>query len=941
MKWVVYNKEGVERCEIRSLEYSGSFMGERFISLSIKSPEPILWGIGDYLDYRGERFTLNYIPTVVKKSSANSAGDAFAYDGVRLDSYIDELIRCEFLDYVFNDNLIHFSSLPTFGFHASTIQDLANRLQANLDRVYKGSNKWTIITNTENVAVSNVFVNVDKQKVWDGLALVFSIFKSNFTIRGRVITIGTAGAVLDNVFEYGKGKGLNQITKTSDSRQKIITRLRVYGSTRNLPYRYYNKLSNASQENFLPNNMAVKNLMLPSFPYETLDPFITSDNTEDLGIKEDSVFFDGSDQSLPEIYPSLEGMTAQQLISAGIPVYLDSGDNGKLDEIAFGAVNIDGSAISDDGIFEEGEAVPAFKITLKDIGFNIWDYRVDSQSPTISFKSGANGGRDFEILSCVREGNKYILTCNRVEDVDRFFPYHPLTINAGDRFVLINIEMPEVYIKAASQRLLSAGSEYLAKNDYVRYTYSVNISPIYMALNPVLHENIIEGDFLLFNDVDLDVSGSITIDKLLIKEGVDTIPRYEVTLTEEKHVGTLQRIQNQVNYLLSGGGSGNSSINTAQIEALIKLVGNSNFISKINPDEAQGLITFVGGLTSEEKAQFLKGIKVSGLTELSNLLAAAAEFSGTTVHKEGLQVGESFAPGFTGFGSFIDKEGKAWFEEVWIRTLLQVPEIRYNRINVYTGIRWDTFGAGLILDVEIDKDSNGNELNTGIITLKLEEGEYGAISEDDFCQGVFHDFDGENDVVNEDQRNGNFRFKGFNTVYFRIISILENDNSRFRYQLRPIGDNWSQTNHPRPFMNFAAYANPSNTDRQASVYTTTEYTIRLDNMTDWEYSEANIYGISGKLEGFRLGETVFQGHGHVMGNAYIYGHLQGIEDIIREQIQVGGKNLLREHALQFAGKYWGGDSEWKDIDIDRLLEFLTMENDRFVITENNLMIDLA
>ena len=91
-------------------------------------------------------------------------------------------------------------------------------------------------------------------------------------------------------------------------------------------------------------------------------------------------------------------------------------------------------------------------------------------------------------------------------------------------------------------------------------------------------------------------------------------------------------------------------------------------------------------------------------------------------------------------------------------------------------------------------------------------------------------------------------------------------------------------------------------------------------MTGWEYGEANIYGISGKLDGFKLGETIFQGHGNVIGNAYIYGHLQGIEDIIRENIHIGGKNLLREHAFQFGGKYWGGGIDWRDIDIDALIE---------------------
>lgn len=334
------------------------------------------------------------------------------------------------------------------------------------------------------------------------------------------------------------------------------------------------------------------------------------------------------------------------------------------------------------------------------------------------------------------------------------------------------------------------------------------------------------------------------------------------------------------------------------------------FLSKVNPDTANGLITFLAGLSSEEVANLKKGSTFGDYTT-----------------------------GLLGSGAKVDEHGHGEFDSLFIRKFLEVPELRYNKVNVYTGVRWDTFGGGLIESVEIDKDVSGNYLNTGVITLKLEEGEFGAIAEDDFCQGIFHNFSGTNDTVTEDQKNGNFRFSGFNTSYFRIIEILDSKNKTFRYQLRPINDNWHQQNHPQPFMHFACYANPYNTDRQSCVYTTTEYTIRLDNMADWEYGEANIYGISGKLDGFKLGETIFQGHGNVIGNAYIYGHLQGIEEIIRENIHIGGKNLLREHAFQFGGKYWGGGIEWRDIDIDTLIELLSSESGALIITENNLLIE--
>ena len=432
MEWTVYDKTGItERCAIRQLEYSGTWMGECFVTATITSPVPIDFAIGDYLIYRGERFEINYDPSVLKKARKNSTGDAFTYDSVKFNSLSDELTRCMFLDFVKDDNNIHYTSLPNFSFYAASIQDLADRIQANLDRIYTSDKKWTVEVHPEYVNKTDVNISVNGITVWEALALVNSQFDANFIVRGRTITIGTAGIAADNVFKYGKGNGLYEIERTAEIDQQIVTRLRAYGSTRNLPNHYYARLGtkyfasvikiasinaennfadfyidldysdiyftvprmldggqvgyvlsveideksvrcsvtngngdyegkcrlyaeftstsptdpadepdqNALQEfllvlqegktiyfldgvngnkipsehadypDIIPNNMAVSNLMLPGFPDETLDPYLDSDNQAAIGIREASVFFDGSSDEFPEIYPSMEGMT--------------------------------------------------------------------------------------------------------------------------------------------------------------------------------------------------------------------------------------------------------------------------------------------------------------------------------------------------------------------------------------------------------------------------------------------------------------------------------------------------------------------------------------------------------------------------------------------------------------------------------------------------------
>lgn len=612
MSWTIYNKTGqIAKCKIHQLEYNGEFMGECSVVCTIKSESPIEFAIGDYLIYRGERFEINYNPTILKKASKNSTGDAFTYDNVKFNSLSDELARCDFLDYVPNDNNIHFTSLPKFSFFASSISNLAERIQVNLDRIYTGNKKWTVIVHPEYVNKKNINISVDTINVWDALALTNSEFEANFIIRGREITIGTAGIAVDNIFKYGKGKGLYEIERNAEADQKIVTRLRAYGSTRNMPDRYYNKLSGSSVGNYLPNNMAVDNLMLPGFPETTLDPYIDSDNIEELGIREGTIFFDGSQEGLEEIFPSIEGMTAQQLEDAGITVSIDPGDNGNLDEVYSAEQLTDDGQADNKGEIEKGN----FTVTLKDIGFDINNYLL-GETATLSMKDGMCGGRDFEITKCEKHGNKYILTCTRVYDdgIKLFFPYKNYNIKSGDKFVLLDISMPDVYIKAHSQRLLSSAKKWLAKNDYIRYSYIPKVDNIYMARQhddavannqTSIHDTIKEGDLMLFEDDDLGISGSIIIDSLSIKEGDDMIPEYEITLKEEKIVGTLEKIQNQIDSIVSGG-QGNGGYNSEQIKSLIKAFGSNFFLRKdkddrtpykLSSDKAFEIGKFVSGST--------------------------------------------------------------------------------------------------------------------------------------------------------------------------------------------------------------------------------------------------------------------------------------------------------------------------------------------------------
>lgn len=595
MEWTIYGKEGIAKCKGKNLEYNGEWMVECFVTLSVESPVPVNFSIGDYIEYRGERFYLNYDPTATKTSSKESIGNAFRYNNIKFNNAADELTRCDFLDIVIGDNNIHYTSLPKFSFFAARVNDLADRIQANLDRIYAGSRKWTVTVDAQFEGNTDVNVEVNNINVWGALGLCASLFKANFIIRGRTIKIGSSGIIAEGVFKYGKGNGLKQIERTADQDQQIITRLRAYGSTRNLPARYYHEKS----EGMIPNNLAADHLMLPGFPEETLDPYIDSGNIGELGIREATVIFDGTGD-LEEIYPTMEGMKDE----SGNP----------LDEI------FDAEQITDDGTPDEEGGIEKgqFTLEIRDPGFDLNDNLAEGQTAKITMQSGMCGSREFEIVSCEKSAGGYTLTCNRQLDeaLQLYFPYKDYNIKKGDKFTFSGIDLPDVYIQQASERLKTAAQKYLAENDYVRYTYSPAVDNIYMArqhdnamasggMSVSLHDTIKEGDIMLFEDTDLGIDASIIIDKLIIKEG-GQIPEYTITLRNEKTVGTIQRLQQQIDSIANGQGGYNAS----QIRELIKSYGKDLFLSRVFSDTASGLITFLRGWQSKGFAAGMTGAGV-------------------------------------------------------------------------------------------------------------------------------------------------------------------------------------------------------------------------------------------------------------------------------------------------------------------------------------------
>ena len=631
--------------------YQGEFMGERSVSCTATSPTVLPFSANSYIDYRGERFKLykTPLPTVKKKSSSESIQDAFTYE-LKFLSQAFELQLCQFRDVITGSTNDYYENTSNVEFtgDASYLRD---RIQACLDEMYFGAEKWTINL-APNLVTEQVDISGSDISCWDALSLFNSTekWKLNFVINGKTITVGSVGEILPITFEYGKGNGLYSIDRIAVDSESIITRLRVYGSDRNIPENYKRE----GVGRVAPDFQYQKQLMLPAYAsisgatvnavnkgvwdsglsyvigdlvkysdgkryyctavttagvlptntsYFTLWPndYIESETGIALyGIRE-GVFRDET------VFPSLKGITGELLVASGIP----STATGRVDEI------IACSIVPND-------TQSYFYVFIKDIGFNINEHLVAGESAILSLIDSPTGlgGTEFQITSVVAPSAaelllfpnaKYRLTLNVNQD-DKFnIPnpksgIYPSDNGAGylipsyggmAHFVLLNINMPLAYVLSAEQRLLTSGKSYLAKNDHPKVSYAVGVDEIQMArLGGSIHSVVREGCLMGTYDQDLGVGTSkedpqyIIIQSLTIKEGFSRIPTYDVTLSDTPVASTLGAIKNDVKAVQAVTVK-NAKLNEAITDRLSKTINGIDWITQAM---ASGETSALGGL---------------------------------------------------------------------------------------------------------------------------------------------------------------------------------------------------------------------------------------------------------------------------------------------------------------------------------------------------------
>lgn len=500
-----------------------------------------------------------------------------------------------------------------------------------------------------------------------------------------------------------------------------------------------------------------------------------------------------------------------------------------------------GSVRSEERTSDDGSPFTVWYFTDPDIPFDPNQYEIGGLVKRVTFQTGELRGREFEV-NYDSEKKEFEIITQWPYDNDMQLPSEPLVPAPGNEYVLWNISMPDSYYPAAEQEFKTAVDTFMAdsRKDISVFQASTDFTVVdkrNLDLKP--GQRIRLGSDKFFPDTGYRDIRIVAISRSVVQPGSMTLKMSDVLST-----GRISRIENQI----------------SEVTQITRQVSSEfpDIIKSWEETPASDTTLYSSRKSEREFLNKRRGGTVEGITR----------FLKRQQLDEGFRTSD-FASGITGFGAQIDGRGAGELESLFIRRFLEVPEFRYNRVGISVGDDWSAPGAGVIESV--DKEQK-------LVTLKLEEGEIGAVAVGDICMGIFHDFDPSNNATaDSDDGRGNFSFAGFATVYFRITEVLGDRNERFRYGLRPLSATFTKQIDPMESMTFVAYGSFTNTARRSSRYSTRTYQRYLRNVSDWEFTAENIAAQFGDLTNLSVFGIQMSGYSAYLDNIYLQGMISSLD----------------------------------------------------------------
>lgn len=574
----------------------------------------------EYVEYKGIKYILKNPPIVVRKGMTSENSEAKGMTKYSCTFYHEmiELYNIPFTDIAISSSEESYRSEKRTFSWIGTLSMFVQKINSCLV-----GTKWTCKlqpTFVDDGTMSDV-LSFSNQFISDVCKTAYETWKVPFVVDGYTIWFGKPSKeILDDenkpyIFKFGQGVGLKNNDCTPKN-NKVITRIAGYGSNINIPYGY--PIITDADGNRIEHPYT-RDTLMPSVYVEAVR------NKVLFGSKEPLIDYYDADSSYPtpinplapvfhiqefsSIQPTIEGMTYKgQAIDLFKEVIVPEGG-------------------WDDYIDPEtGEVRQSyFDVTLYPLGFDLYAQAAVTSGMTFSMKSGDTLGANYEVAvdwedvkknfyvtdeagnivfkpnGEQRDYAKYpdstdqAITIKLTKDLDTFGTIMPSKfqqVKTGDKFVILHIEMPQVYIDKAQERLDVAMKRYMLENNMPLYDYPLSFDEHFLETNQAILAQIKPNTIVRFLYKDNEDAMELSVKEMSIQYGTNPLPTYNITLTDEVSI-----VLNQIGQIADGLSKLGSQV--AQLQAIygLDIVGELNKkLSRVKDDTAQGMITFLRGL---------------------------------------------------------------------------------------------------------------------------------------------------------------------------------------------------------------------------------------------------------------------------------------------------------------------------------------------------------
>ena len=549
------------------------------------------------------------------------------------------------------------------------------------------------------------------------------------------------------------------------------------------------------------------------------------------------------------------------------------------------------SVRSEEQTNKDGKKYTVYYVKDKDLPFNPDEYMIGSEVIHITFESGDLSGREFE-CNWHNDTQEFEII-NTYPDENTQIPGGNIIPNVGDTYILTNIRMPDEYYPIAEEQYKQAVDSFLTE-------YSKDIS-IYSGDTDYIHVDK--------NSVPLSLGQRVRLE--------------DAQYFEAGYLDTrITRIERKLGNLSEASIDCSSAVSTSWKSSVDSTLNNLEYTLAQEMAQANVRLLKTGDMESPSDYTAFSSLRAIGTFLRKNIADIASEI---ITFLKGLRVGK-FVTGLVGGSGaaiWFDKNGKTIVEadKAMFREELIVPQITFNCIDVISGDKANSFAYGRIKTVDTENRT---------ATLELLEGQWGTLHVSDICRGILHNIAGSNHTKDEYGPNGFMEYSGYATSYFTPTRIIENEagNMKFEYALQA-----GTSVHPLPGMNFFAYGNFTDKDRQAITYENRYYTRRLINVNTWVIDpDVNIAYQSGDLSGLTINGQIMDGYSSFQDKVYIRGTVERLKpngevamDLSYEGVWESGKHYDYYDSVTYNGSTWaclnkngsssepGTDADWQEI----------------------------